>query len=69
MSIKFNKLEPGDQTLTKLLLFSSNFTDEQYLSFLVCGYHHFNVALLLTQPMNDNSCAILSNLIDFGVMG
>ena len=38
--------EPGDHLLSNLLLCSSNFADEQYLSFLVCGYHNFIVALL-----------------------
>ena len=38
--------EPGDQPLTNLLLCSSNFSDEQYLSLFVCGYHHLIVAVL-----------------------
>ena len=32
----FNVLEPEDQTLPNLLLFSSNFADDQYLSLFVC---------------------------------
>ena len=38
--------EPGKHTLPNLLLCSSNFSDEQYLSFLVCGSYHFIVDLL-----------------------
>ena len=38
--------EPGDHPLLSLLLCSSNFSDEQYLRFLVCGSHNFIVALL-----------------------
>ena len=38
--------EPGDHTLQYLLLCSSNFADEHYLSFLVCWSHHFIIALL-----------------------
>ena len=46
-SLPLNILEPGDHYLPNLLLRSSNFSDEQYLSFLVCGSHHLIVALLL----------------------
>ena len=38
--------EPGNHPLPNLLLCSSNFADEQYLSFLVCGSYHFIVDLL-----------------------
>ena len=38
--------ESGDYPLPHLLLCSSNFTDKQYLSLLVCGSHHFIVDLL-----------------------
>ena len=47
--------ELGDHTFPNLLLCSSEISDEQYLSFLVCVYHHFILALLLVEPMNDNS--------------
>ena len=40
-------LEPGDHPFPNLLLSSSIVLDEQYLSFLVFGSHHFIVALLL----------------------
>ena len=36
----------GYHPLTNLLLYSSNVSDEQYLSFLMCGSHHFIVALM-----------------------
>ena len=36
----------GDHPLPNLLLCSSNFIDEQYLSLLVCGSHHFIVDLV-----------------------
>ena len=38
--------EPGDHPLLILLLRSSKISDEQYLRFLVCGSHHFIVALM-----------------------
>ena len=38
--------EPGDYPLPNLLLCSSNFEDEQYLSSLVCGSQNFNVDML-----------------------
>ena len=38
--------KPGDQLLPNLLLCSSNFADEQYLSLFVCGFHHLILALL-----------------------
>ena len=38
--------DPGDQTLPNLLLCSSEFSDEQYLSIFVCGSHHFIFALV-----------------------
>ena len=34
--VTFNRLEPGEKPLTKILLFLSNFADEKYLSLLVC---------------------------------
>ena len=39
--------ELGDHHFPSLLLCSSNFSDEPYLSFLVCGPQNFIVALLL----------------------
>ena len=47
VSLTFNILELGNQPFPNLLLCYSNFSDEQYLSFLVCGSHHFIVDLLL----------------------
>ena len=38
--------EPGGQPLPNLLLCSSIFSDEQYLSLFVCGSRHFIVALM-----------------------
>ena len=38
--------ERGDHPLPNLFLCSSDFADEQYLSFLVCGSYHLIVALL-----------------------
>ena len=38
--------EPGDHPLTNVLLRSSNFVDEEYLSFLVCGSHKYILTLL-----------------------
>ena len=38
--------EHGDHPLLNLLFCSSNFADEQYLSFLVYGSHHFTVAIM-----------------------
>ena len=38
--------EPGDHPLPNLLLGSSKISDEQYLSLLVCGYHHFIVSMI-----------------------
>ena len=61
--------EPGDYPFPNLLLFLSNFADEQYLSFLVCGSHHLIVAILFVQPMNDLSCVLSSNLLGDDVMG
>ena len=43
----FNRLESGYQDLSNLLLWLSNFADEQYLSCLVRGYHHSIVAMML----------------------
>ena len=39
-------LEPGDHPLPNLLSCSSNFSDEKYLSLLVCVSHHLIVALM-----------------------
>ena len=39
--------DPGDHNFLNLFLCSLNLADEQYLSFLVCRSHHFNIALLL----------------------
>ena len=39
--------EPGDHNLPNILLYSSTFSYEQYLSFLVCGSQNFIVALIL----------------------
>ena len=38
--------EPGDHPFPNLLLCSSNFVDEQYLSFLLFVSHNFIVALV-----------------------
>ena len=48
--IKFEPVmssEPGDHHFPNLLLCLSNFTDGQYLSFLVCSSHHFIVDIVL----------------------
>ena len=47
VSSSFKILEPGNQPLSKLLLCSSNFSNVQCLSCLVCGSYHFVLALLL----------------------
>ena len=39
-----------DHPFPNLFLCSSNFADEQYLSFLVFGSYHFSVSLLLVYP-------------------
>ena len=39
--------EPWDHPFPNLLLYSSSFVDEQYLSLLVSGSRHLIVALLL----------------------
>ena len=39
--------EPGDHTLPYLWLCSSNFADEKYLSFFLCGSHRFIVFLII----------------------
>ena len=54
--VPFIKVELGDHNLPNLLLCSSNLSDEQYLSVLVCRSHHFIVDLLLILPINDTSC-------------
>ena len=47
VSLPFNRLELGYRPLPNVLLCSSNFTYEKYLSLFVCLYHHFIVTLLL----------------------
>ena len=47
MYLLFNILEPGNQNLPSLLLFTSNVSDDQYLILFVCGYHYLIFALLL----------------------
>ena len=61
--------EPGDHPLTNLLLCSSDFSDEQHLSFLVCWSHYFIVDLLLLYTMNDPSCVLSSNFLGDELMG
>ena len=39
--------EPGDHNFPNLLLCSTNFVEEQYLSFLVFWTYHFIASLLL----------------------
>ena len=61
--------EPGYHSLPNLLLCSSNFADEKYLSLLVCGSHNFIVDLMLVQPTNDTYCFLSSNVLGDEVMG
>ena len=61
--------EPGYNTLPVFLLCLSIFVDEQYLSFLVCRYHHFIVALLFVKPVNDPACVMSSTYLGYAVMG
>ena len=42
--------EISENTLTNLLMCSSNLSDEQYLSFLLYGSYHFIVAPRLVEP-------------------
>ena len=46
-SLPFNRLELGYQDFSNLLLCPSTYSDKQYLSCLVCGYHHSIVAMML----------------------
>ena len=62
-------LEPGDHHFSNLLLCSSIFSDEQYLSFLVCGSHNFIVYLLFVLPMKDPSCVLSYKFLVDDVMG
>ena len=61
--------EPGDLPLPNLLLCSSKISDEQYLILLVCGSHHFIVALLFVYPINYPSCVLLSKFLGDDLMG
>ena len=45
--VPFINEELGDHKSPNLLLYSSNFADEKYLSFLVRWYYHFTFSLLL----------------------
>ena len=61
--------ETGDQPLPNLLLCSSNFSDEQYLSLFVCGYYHFIVAMLFLLSMNYPSYVLSSNFLGDDLIG
>ena len=61
--------EPGNHPLPNLLLCSPNFADEEYLSSLVCGYHHSIVALLFLSPIDYPSCVLLYKFLGYEVMG
>ena len=45
--VTFINAESVDRPLKKILLCLSILVDEQYMSFLVCGSHHFIASLLL----------------------
>ena len=68
LSFTFNILEPGDQPLPNLFLYSIYFEDEQYLIFFVCESHYFIVSMMLVQPTEYTSRVILFKLLGFGVM-
>ena len=61
--------EPSDHPFPNLFLCSSNLADEQYLSFLTCGYRHFTDALLLVYPIHDISCFLSSNFLGDELIG
>ena len=55
------------QNFSKIIVIPVNFSDEQYLSFLVCGYHHFIVDLMLVQPINYPFYIMLYIFLGFGL--